>query len=53
MKQTMLAKEEKEQYQYAYGNNKLRTYCLIKSEYKMEGFLTSIANLPIEKCWLN
>ena len=29
---------------YTHGNNKLRTYCLIKSEYRMEVYLTSIAN---------
>ena len=29
---------------YMYGNNKLRTYCLIKSEDRMEAYLTSIAN---------
>ena len=29
---------------YTLGNNKLRTYCLIKSEYRMEAYLTSIAN---------
>ena len=27
-----------------HGNNKLRTYCLIKSEYRIEAYLTSIAN---------
>ena len=29
---------------YTHGNNKLRTYCLNKSEYRMEAYLTSIAN---------
>ena len=29
---------------YMHGNNKLRTYCLIKNEYRMEAYLTSIAN---------
>ena len=29
---------------YMRGNNKLRTYCLIKNEYRMEVYLTSIAN---------
>ena len=29
---------------YMHGNKKLRTYCLIKSEYRMEAYLTSIAN---------
>ena len=29
---------------YMRGNNKLRTYCLIKNEYRMETYLTSIAN---------
>ena len=28
---------------YTRGNNKLRTYCLIKSEYRMEAYLTSTA----------
>ena len=29
---------------HTHGNNKLRTYCLFKSEYRMEIYLTSIAN---------
>ena len=29
---------------YMHGNNKLRTYCLIKSEYRMQAYLTSVAN---------
>ena len=29
---------------YTHGNSKVRTYCLIKSEYRMEACLTSIAN---------
>ena len=29
---------------YMHDNNKLRIYCLIKSEYRTEAYLTSIAN---------
>ena len=38
---------------YMHGNNKLGTYCLIKSEYRMEAYLTSIAERTNRKCWLN
>ena len=34
---------------YMHGNNKLRTYCLIKNEYRMEAYLTSIANCTKRK----
>ena len=34
---------------YVHGDNKLKTYCLIKSEYRMEAYVTSIANLTNRK----
>ena len=34
---------------YTHCNKKLRTYCLIKSEYRMEAYLASIANCTNRK----